>query len=166
VAVLVSVGIAASVVLTMRVRSHRTIPVAGGFTFTAIAVVIIAIITPPPLPSKTLTFPGTVLGSPVSASATTVTTAAVPLQGIGAGTFTLTTSYSLTGSASISGFCTTGTLAAPGPTRASATDVLQPGTAMHTVSLRCPVGLIWTRATVAADAKLFVATLTLRKVRN
>jgi hypothetical protein len=166
VAILISIAIAVTVVLTRRVRSHRSIALAIGFTFSAVALVAVASITPAPLPSKALTFPGTVLGSPLTAGPTTVTTAPVPLQGVGAGTFTLTFSYQLRGSGAGTAYCTTGTTTTPGRPTSLATRSLEPGAAMVAIVLHCPAGLIWTNATARPGSTLAIAMLTVRKIAN
>jgi hypothetical protein len=129
----------------------------------------LAVVAPPPLPSGPLSFSGADLGGPLQSGPSAATTEAVPLLGVGAGTYRITVGYSLqgrAGSATILAYCTAGSSKSSAPARASTSPMTRPGTQRSVTSLHCPAGTLWYQMAVQPDTGLVVSQLVLVKTAS
>jgi hypothetical protein len=129
----------------------------------------LAVVAPPPLPSGPLSFSSADLGGPLQSGPSAATTAAVPLLGVGAGTYRITVGYTLqgsAGSATILAYCTDGSAKSSAPPRASTSPMTEPGTQRSVSSLHCPAGTLWYQMAVLPDTRLVVSQLVLAKTAS
>jgi hypothetical protein len=136
---------------------------AGSAVALVIVVAVLAATVPPRRPAHPLVFAGSSVGSPVVTAAQAVTVGPIPLQRVGAGTFTITTGFQLTGTATVAASCTGGTAVRPGPSASSATRSLPAGPGLVTLTLRCPDSVLWYRTEVQPASRLDIDQVTVRK---
>lgn len=167
-ALLVAVGLAASIGVAVQfglLRPRGPAPVRAGATAAvAIAAGLLAWSVPPRLPAGPLIFPGSNVGSPVVAASDPVSVGPIPLQTIGAGTFSVTTSYRVTsGSAVLAAYCTGGTTTRPGRRASFDSRRVAGGSDEVTLALRCPAGTLWFRDQVQPASRIDIDRVTVRK---
>lgn len=135
----------------------------------AVATGVLAVTAPLPLPTGLLSFTDRDIGGPIQSGALAAATPAVPLQGVGAGTFTITVDYTLhgsPGSATIISYCTRGA-AKPAPQAPpSATSTIPPGSHRVTLTVHCPPGRLWFEMTAQPATTLAVGQLLLAKTSS
>jgi hypothetical protein len=147
-------------------RSVSLLPISSGFAIAVAALVVLALVAPRPLPTHPLTFTGSDLGSPLVSTAQPVTGPAVPLQGIGSGTYHAALDYAIAdagGSGTLGIYCTRGTPRSPSASGVTASAALAPGTSTANLGLRCPAGTLWAQLLVDAHTQLTVRTLQIIK---
>jgi hypothetical protein len=161
------VAVAGLVILRLcRRRQLSSLPIGSGLAVAVVALVVLAVVAPRPLPTHPLTFTGSDIGSPLVSTAQPAAGPAVPLQGIGSGTYRAAVDYAIAGaggSGTISVYCTRGTASSPSASRVTASAALTPGTHTATLTLRCPPGTLWAQLLVGAHTQLAVRTLQIIK---
>ena len=169
-ALLVGVALAAAAALvTLRLCRRRpisVIPLGSGISLVAVGLIALAVVAPRPLPSHPLSFRGSDIGAPLMAVAQPVTGPAIPLQGIGTGTYTAALDYQLSGSpgaATLTLYCTRGTPTSGSPPDSSVTETLLPGDHTARAELRCPAGVRWAQLAANPQSHLAVTALHISK---
>jgi hypothetical protein len=130
---------------------------------------ILALVAPLPLPTGALSYSEQSVGGPLLAGVAAAASPAVPLQGIGAGTFRITVDYALqgyAGSAELRSFCTRGAASRTTQPSASTSATVPPGHQRTVMTLRCPAGTIWFDMTVQPATSLAVSKLLLAKTAS
>jgi len=131
-----------------------------------VATGVLALAAPLPLPSRPQAYTDQDLGGPIQSGAAPASTAAVPLQGVGAGTFQITATYALhgkVGSATMTAYCTHGTAKSSSPATATARPTIVPGNHTTIMTLHCPTGTIWFQMAVQPATRLAIDNLALTK---
>jgi hypothetical protein len=144
-------------------RSRRLVTV-GALAVATLVVVAAVEASATPLPPSALRISGTDLGAPVVTTTTPTTAPPVRLLPVEPGTYRVTMTYLLTGTAPFGGWALSCVPGAPGtPTRA--TSALPPGGGTSAVVIRCPtVGSLESQLSVGASSVLHVAGLRVAKV--
>ncbi|HEY3809925.1 MAG TPA: hypothetical protein VGL49_00715 [Acidimicrobiales bacterium] len=135
----------------------------------AVGTGVLAVVAPLPLPTGPLSYGDRSVGGPLLAGVTAAAGPAVPLQGIGAGTFRITVDYALqgdAGSAQLRSFCTRGPASRSTQPSASTSSAIAPGNQRTVMTLRCPAGTIWFEMTVQPATSLAVSKLLLAKTAS
>jgi hypothetical protein len=142
-----------------RWHSPRFKSLLGLSTVAVVAVVVAGLALPVPVPSSSLTFSGADVGSPLIAGPQPVTTAAVPLQAVGSGTFKVEVVYTLDGGAPngrMTAYCGGDSAGAP----------VVSGSHSQQVSLACPAGTISFNMQVGPATTLTVSQVHLTKTAS
>jgi hypothetical protein len=153
---LVLVGLAAvvaAVVASLRRRALVRVGVASVVVVAGTAIVAAAARFP--LPTRPLTFSDQDLGGPLQAVGTPASSPAVPLQGVGPGTFRITVAYTLvgaSGSGTVISYCTDGLGGRAPQSSKVASSELAPGTHDAELTLHCRAGYLWFQMTATPPA--------------
>jgi hypothetical protein len=165
----VALGAAAAASWVGRLRRGTAVGVGLGAAATALVLGVLAVTAPLPLPEAPLSFTEQDVGGPIRAGGPVTSGPAVPLQGVGAGTFRITADYTLDGgpgSGAILSYCTPGPPGAPAAPRALTSPPLIPGNHTTVMTLRCPTGTLWFQMTAQPATGLAVASVVLAKTAS
>jgi hypothetical protein len=109
------------------------------------------------------------VGGPLPSPTATTGTRAVPLVGVGAGTYDLAVTYTLqgtAGSADFAAYCRTTGMPASTQSSAPVNPTLAAGSHVVSLPLRCPVSTIWFEMKVEASTTLVIDRLSLTKTAS
>lgn len=163
-AVCITVAIAGLTIACCTTPPAAATRVLGGGVFGGVAVAVVTVLTPPALPSHPLVFAGGSLGSPLQAGASLVRGPSLPLQGVGPGTYTITTTGSAQGTATVSAYCDSEPPASPGPPASlqSTTIADRASTTVMTVHCHTP-GAVWFSSSAEPGSRLTITDVDLQK---
>ncbi len=154
--------------VTARLKRKGMIRVVMASVALCIALGVLANVTPYPLPAHPLVLTAEV-GGPLRSTAAGSGMRAVPMVGVGAGTYNVEVVYTLhgdTGSGDFAAYC--GAAATPASTQSSAplNPALEPGSHVVAQPLHCPMSTLWFEMKVQPSTTLEVDKLVLTKTAS